>query len=83
MTLDQIDRLIRRLEKQRNVATGHERQALDDAILEAMRDRMDITREQHERDLDRGLRDQSAWYDVSNETASGATQRLSFAIRVF
>jgi len=83
MKIDQIDRLIQRLEAQRNAATGHERQALDDAILEALRDRMDITREQQERDLDRGLREQSAWYDVSNETAYGATQRLSFAIRVF
>lgn len=83
MTLDQIDRLIQRLEAQRNAATGHERQQLDDAILQALRDRMDITREQQERDLDRGLREHAAWYDVSNETAYGATQKLSFSIRVF
>jgi hypothetical protein len=83
MTLDQIDRLIQRLEAQRNAATGHERQKLDDAILQALRDRMDIAREQQERDIDCGLREQSAWYDVANETAYGATQRLSFSIRVF
>lgn len=83
MTLDQIDRLIQRLEAQRNAATGHERQALDDAILESLRDRMDITRAESERHIDRGLREHAAWYDVSNETAYGATQRLSFSIRVF
>ena len=67
MTIDQIDRLIQRLEAQRNAATGHERQALDDAILKALRDRMDITRAESERHIDRGLREHAAWYDTSAE----------------
>lgn len=38
-----------------------------EAVLRLMQERMEIVREMQERELDRGIAEQAAWYDTSAE----------------
>lgn len=68
MTLKQIDDAIFWNELVKAQSRDRDQiRRIDERLLRLMQDRMDIVREQNERSIDRGVREQAAWYDTSAE----------------
>jgi hypothetical protein len=68
MTIQQIDHAIEQLENARRASRDPvERAQCEEAIFNLMQERMELTRARAERELNKGAREHSAWYDTSAE----------------
>jgi chorismate mutase len=70
MNLKQIDEAIFWHEHVRKQSRDpKQKQRCDERILKLVQDRMEITRAMAEKQIDKGMREHSAWFDTSAELA--------------